>query len=122
MRLAPRHRFILVAEVVILSLLGLTACGGGANDSGGSGSNGSSYKIVLISDLSGAYSSVSEPGAAGAEIAVNNINASGGINGKKLDLEVIDSQSSPTVALAGAQKAMAENPLAVIMLSGSGGA
>jgi branched-chain amino acid transport system substrate-binding protein len=121
MRLAPRYRCILVAEVVILSLLALAACGGGG-DSGSSGSSGSAYKIVLVSDLSGSYSSVSEPGAAGAEVAVNNINASGGINGKKLDLEVIDSQSNPSVALAGAQKAMSENPLAVIMLSGSGGA
>jgi ABC-type branched-subunit amino acid transport system substrate-binding protein len=77
---------------------------------------------VLISDLSGDFSSVSAPGAAGAEVAVDNINASGGVNGKKLNLQVVDSQSSASMALTAAQKAIAENPLALIMLSGSAGA
>ena len=53
---------------------------------------------------------------------MDNINASGGVNGKKLNLQVVDSQSSPSMALTAAQKAIAENPLALIMLSGSAGA
>jgi branched-chain amino acid transport system substrate-binding protein len=101
--------------------MGLVACGRG-NDPGGSGSSGSSYRIELISDLSGAYSSVSAPGAAAAEMAVKNINAHGGVNGRKLDLEVIDSRSNASSALAAAHKAVAQNPLALVMLSGSAGA
>jgi branched-chain amino acid transport system substrate-binding protein len=112
----------------------LAACGSGsssASTSSGSGSSsgstsasssGGSYKVALISDLSGPFSSVSAPGAAGAEVAVDNINASGGINGKQLDLQIIDSQSDPTTALTAAQKAVSENPLAMLMFSGSAGA
>ncbi|MGW6144842.1 ABC transporter substrate-binding protein [Streptomyces sp. NPDC055140] len=121
MRTQPRSRRALAAALGALTLLlGLVACGSGTF--GGSGTSGSSRKIVLISDLSGAFSSVSAPGAAAAEMAVQNINAHGGVNGRKLDLEVIDSQSSPGSALTAAHKAVSQSPLAVVMLSGAAGA
>ena len=85
-------------------------------------SAGGAYKVVLISDLSGPFSSVSGPGAAGAEVAVDNINAAGGINGEKVNLQVIDSQSTATGALTAAQQAVSENPQAIMMFSGSAGA
>jgi branched-chain amino acid transport system substrate-binding protein len=127
MRVQRRHRTILGAGLAALSLLALAACGNGAattaaNGSSSSGSSGGAYNVVLISDLSGGFSSVSAPGAAGAEVAVDAINASGGVNSKKLNLQVIDSQSSANMALTAAQKAVAANPLALIMLSGSAGA
>lgn len=120
MRAQALHRRILVAGATILSLLITAACGQGA-DSDGSGS-GNSYRITVISDISGAFSSVSAPGASSIEMAVNNINATGGVNGKKIDLQVIDSQSSGSLALTAAQKAIAANPLALVMFSGSAGA
>lgn len=121
MQTSSTRRRSLTAAVAAISLLGLAACGR-TSDSGGAGPSGGSDKIVLISDLSGAFSSVSAPGAAAAEMAVDNINASGGINGRKLSLDVIDSQSSASSALAAAHKAIVENPLALVMLSGSAGA
>jgi len=123
-QVAPRFRRIVLTVGALVPTLVLAACGSsaGGNGAAGSGSTGGSYKVVLISDLSGPYSGVSGPGAAGAEVAVDNINATGGVNGKRINLEVIDSQSTPTAALAAAQKAASENPLAVIMFSGSAGA
>ena len=122
----PRVTRALLAGLGALALLPLAACGSSGtsgSDPGGSGPAGkTTYKVVLISDLSGAFSSVSAPGADGVEIAVDNINAHGGINGHKIALQVVDSQSSPSMALTAAQKAVAENPLALVMLSGSGGA
>jgi branched-chain amino acid transport system substrate-binding protein len=132
-----RFRRITITASAIIPTLALAACGSGSSKVGGktsatntpasssaanAGATGSPYKIALISDLSGPYSGVSGPGATGAQVAVNNINANNGVNGRKLNLEVIDSQSSPTAALAAAQKAVSENPLAVIMFSGSAGA
>ena len=81
-----------------------------------------SYKIELITDLSGKFAGVAGPGAAGAQVAVENINATGGVNGKALELEVIDSQSDPNAALTAAQKAVSSEPLAIMMFSGSAGA
>jgi branched-chain amino acid transport system substrate-binding protein len=117
----PKYFRVVVAALGALALLPLAACGNSGSDPSSSGS-GRTYKVVLVSDLSGAFSSVSAPGAAGVEIAVDNINAHGGVNGKKIALQVVDSQSSPSMALAAAQKAVAEDPLALVMLSGSAGA
>jgi branched-chain amino acid transport system substrate-binding protein len=52
-------------------------------------------------------------------VAVANINANGGVNGKKLNLAVTDSQSSASLALSASQKSIAGSPLALFMLSGS---
>jgi branched-chain amino acid transport system substrate-binding protein len=122
-----RRRRILAAGLVAVPFVALAACGnagGGSSSASGSGSSsagssGGTYNIALISDLSGPFSSVAAPGAAGAEVAVDNINANGGINGKKLNLTVTDSQSSASVALSASQKAIAQGPLALFMLSGS---
>jgi branched-chain amino acid transport system substrate-binding protein len=122
---ASRRRRILAAGLAALPLVALAACGnggGGGASPSSSSSSGGTYNVTLISDLTGPFSSVSSPGAAGVEVAVNSVNASGGVNGKKLNLTVIDSQSSPSVALSSAQKAIAANPLALFMLSGSAGA
>jgi branched-chain amino acid transport system substrate-binding protein len=129
-----RHRAF-AAGLLALPLVALAACGNGGSSSSapaassgnasGSGSSsaaasGGSYNIALISDLSGPFSSVSSPGAAGVEVAVDNINANGGINGKKLNLTVTDSQSTPSLALSAAQKSIGSGPLALFMLAGSG--
>jgi branched-chain amino acid transport system substrate-binding protein len=124
-----RHRALAVGLLAV-PLVALTACGNGGGGGGSSSSgnasgsssaaaSGGSYNIALVSDLSGAFSGVSAPGAAGVEVAVDNINANGGINGKKLNLSVTDSQSSASLALSASQKAIAGNPLALFMLSGS---
>jgi branched-chain amino acid transport system substrate-binding protein len=123
---APRRYRLIAAGLVAVPLVALVACGNGTGNgpsagggSSGTGASGGSYNIALISDLSGAYSSVSAPGAAGVEVAVDNINAEGGINGKKLNLSVTDSQSSASLALSASQKAIAASPVALFMLSGS---
>jgi branched-chain amino acid transport system substrate-binding protein len=96
----------------------LAACGNGGSGS----SSGGVYNVIFISDLSGPFAPVAAPGAAGAEAAFDNINATGGINGKKIHVQVIDSQSTASGALAAAQKAVSEKPLAILMSSGSAGA
>jgi branched-chain amino acid transport system substrate-binding protein len=128
---ARRYRTLAIG-LLALPLVALTACGNGGGSSssnassGGSASGSSSavasggqYNVALISDLSGPFSSVSAPGAAGVQVAVDNINANGGINFKKLNLTITDSQSSASLALSASQKAIATSPLALFMLSGS---
>jgi branched-chain amino acid transport system substrate-binding protein len=121
---ARRYRTLAIGLLAV-PLVALTACGnGGGSSSSASGSSsaaasGGSYNVALISDLSGPFASVSAPGAAGVEVAVDNINANGGVNGKKLNLSVTDSQSSASIALSASQKALATSPLALFMLSGS---
>ena len=121
-QVVPRFRRLFLTAGALVPVLAVAACGSSGGAAGSSGSAGGSYKIVLISDLSGPYSGVSGPGAAGAQVAVDNINASGGVNGKQVNLVVLDSQSNPAAALTAAQQAVSDNPLAIIMFSGSAGA
>jgi len=119
MLVRPRFRVVFATIAALLPVLALSGCG---SANGGSGSADGPYKLVLISDLSGAYASGSKPGAAGVEVAVDAINDAGGVNGRTIDLQVIDGQSNPDVALAAAQKAVASNPLAVLLFGSSAGA
>ena len=119
MLVRPRFRVVFATIAALLPVLALSGCG---SANGGSGSADGPFKLVLISDLSGAFASGSKPGAAGVEVAVDAINDAGGVNGRKIDLEVIDGQSNPDVALAAAQKAEASNPLAVLLFGSSAGA
>jgi branched-chain amino acid transport system substrate-binding protein len=63
-------------------------------------------KIVSLLELSGAGATAGTNFSNGVKLAVKEINAAGGILGRKLDLETFDTQSNPGVAKALAQKAV----------------
>jgi len=123
--LGIRSQRLAVTVAALLPALALAACGSsgggsGANGAPGSqGANGATFKIALLADMSGVGATNAKPGVSGVRAAIGKINDGGGVLGKKLDLEVIDAQSSADTALNGAQKAIADNPLAVIMFSTS---
>jgi len=54
------------------------------------------YKIGAIYNLEGSQSSLDIPSAKGAELAVELINAQGGIYGRKLKLILYDGKSDPS--------------------------
>jgi branched-chain amino acid transport system substrate-binding protein len=105
MKFAPR---ILAATVV------LTA-------SGAALAQGQPIPIVGQLELSGAGASVGNNMKNGMELAVKELNASGGVLGRKLEVTVLDTQTNPSVAKALAQKAIDMNAYAVVgpIFSGS---
>ena len=78
-------------------------------------------QIVNLLELSGAGASVGTNLKNGAELAVKEINAAGGILGRKIELTTLDTQTNPGVAKALAQKAVDMDAYAVIgpIFSGS---
>ena len=118
-----------VAALTALALVG-GACGSSSNKSssattaaptGGSpgasssGGGGTPYKVAIVGDLSGAFSEDGIAGVGGIETAIDVANASGGVNGKKIDFGTpIDAMSTPTSAVSAAQQAIASNPLTVL--------
>jgi ABC-type branched-subunit amino acid transport system substrate-binding protein len=75
----------------------------------------SSYKIVIVTDLTGTGAPNGIPAADGFEAAIKEINASsGGIDGHKITYNVIDDQSTPAGASAAGQQAVAEHPVAIL--------
>lgn len=71
--------------------LALSGCGGGSS-SGGS----DSIHIAMIAPLSGSYSSIGSGNVAGAKAAVKVINKQGGIDGKKIVLDVKNDETNPS--------------------------
>jgi branched-chain amino acid transport system substrate-binding protein len=71
-------------------------------------------KLVNLLELSGPIASAGANYKNGVELAVREINAAGGVLGRKFELLTMDNQSNPGVAKALAQKAVDMDAFAVI--------
>ncbi|HEY2928855.1 ABC transporter substrate-binding protein [Piscinibacter sp.] len=70
-------------------------------------------KIAVLQELSGAGATAGTNFKNGVELAVKEINAAGGILGKKIETNVSDTQSNPGVAKGLASKAVDDGSFAV---------
>jgi branched-chain amino acid transport system substrate-binding protein len=61
-------------------------------------------KIGVVTPLSGTYTPIGEQVKMGLDLAAKEINASGGINGRKIDLLYEDEEANPAVATQKAEK------------------
>ena len=93
-----------LAAVMALSLV---ACGS-KSDNGGSGDASGTETIKLggVGPLTGGYANYGLSVQHGAELAVKEINAAGGVNGKQLEVNFQDSQGDPESAVAAYGKLM----------------
>jgi len=71
-------------------------------------------KLAVLQELSGAGATAGTNAKNGAMLAIKEINAAGGILGKKIEATVADTQSNPGVAKGLATKAVDDNVFAVI--------
>ena len=76
-------------------------------------------KIAGIFSLSGQAEAPNRSVVMGVQIAVDEINASGGILGRRLELLLIDNESTPIGSMVAAQKAVADKVVAIIGASWS---
>jgi branched-chain amino acid transport system substrate-binding protein len=79
-------------------------------------------KIGGLLETSGFVASLGQPGLDGAQLAVDQVNAAGGINGRKVALINVNSESDNTKTVSGAKRLLEQdNVVAVIgpMSSGS---
>jgi ABC-type branched-subunit amino acid transport system substrate-binding protein len=96
---------ISIASGAALSAL-LSACGSSDSPSGASSST---VKLMMITATGAGL-----PGhnaVPGAKAAVSAVNAAGGIDGSRIDLQICDTHGNPNQALACAQKAVADKSI-----------
>src|SRR2546430_10019691 len=123
------------AAVVVLTVALVTGCGGGAAGGGGSaqpsggqsskdvaatqsGSGGSGTILVgAIAGTTGAYGTTGIAMVNGAKMAVQDINAKGGVLGKKLSLQWYNDNASSTLASQLFQRLVSAGAVAI---TGSG--
>lgn len=109
-----KHRRYGAAAALASSLILLTAaCSSSGSSSGSSGgSSGSSkapYNIGLAAGITGPAAAIVTGEIDGIKAAFSQVNASGGIDGRKLNLITSDTQNEATTAVAALTKLATEN-------------
>ena len=97
------RRALAKPAAALASAVLLAACGGSsggspsasAGSAGSSGSSTSSVNVGVATTLSGTFAAFGGPGLDGIKLAVDQINQSGGLLGKKLNLVKGDDQIDP---------------------------
>ena len=103
----------LISAILVLSMvLSLSACS--AVPAAGQAPAEESYKLGVAIPLSGMGSSAAKMELVGITMAVDEINAAGGIGGKKLTFETVDTSGDPKEASNALRKLASENVLAVV--------
>jgi len=105
------HAALPLNAIAVSAMLALSAMGAQAQ----------AIKLSNIVELSGAGASAGTNFKNGVELAVKEINAAGGILGRKIELTTMDTQSNPGVAKGLTQKAIDDGVFAVFgpVFSGS---
>lgn len=85
----------------------LAGCGGGG------GTSGDPYKIGMSMDLSGAIAFNGKPAAAGLRAYIADLNERGGVNGREVDLKVLDDGSDVAKGRVNIQQFTSEKRLAI---------
>jgi branched-chain amino acid transport system substrate-binding protein len=75
----------------------------------------STIKIGLVQPLTGAFAAAGTDVVNGAKIAADEINAKGGVLGKKIELIVEDTKSNPTEAASVTEKLIVRDKISVLM-------
>src|SRR5437763_18399 len=76
--------------------------------------SGNTIPIGLVASLSGDLKPWGQDEQRGAELAVKEVNAAGGVNGKQIQLLVEDSQSHAEPGKSAAEKLIGENVLGLV--------
>lgn len=100
--------------LMAMSAASLTACGGTSKKDSGSGSGGNTIKVGVLHSLSGTMA-ISEVTVKNAELmAIDEINAAGGVLGKKLQPIVEDGASDWPTFAEKAQKLIRSDKVATV--------
>jgi ABC-type branched-subunit amino acid transport system substrate-binding protein len=75
------------------------------------------YVIGVTGALTGPSSSTNGPPIEGLRLYVDRLNASGVINGKKIQLSILDDQAEPSKAAANAKRLLTQDNVSLLILS-----
>lgn len=117
-----RVRLVGVLTSLLLLSVGITACGGsdsstsgGGSSSGGGEASGGDFTVGVVASQTGFLAAYEEPLLKGAELAAEEANAKGGLDGKQIKLVMKDGKSDPAEGAIAAQEIIAENPSLLVV-------
>ena len=106
---------LMALAVAAASAISLASCGSSTSDNGsGSGSDGSTVTVGLLHSMTGSMA-ISEQAVLDAEkLAIDEINASGGVNGKTIEYIEEDGASEPSTFATKAEKLINQDKVATV--------
>jgi len=107
-----QKRVFLMLGACVMALAGLTGCGPGG---GGSAADGDTIKIGEVAALTGGTATFGTSSHAGTQMAVDEINAAGGLLGKKVVLITEDDQSKQGEAGAVTTKLLSRDKVVALL-------
>jgi branched-chain amino acid transport system substrate-binding protein len=96
---------LLTMSSLVLTLIILIGCGGGSS---------STIRIATIAPMTGESAKMGEDMSQAVQLAVDQLNAKGGLLGKKIELLIEDDRADPKDAVSVAAKVVAQGAVAVI--------
>ncbi len=105
-------RLFCVILVVVLAVAAFSGCSSGT---GNTAENSDVIKIGINYELSGGVATYGQSSVEGIELAIEEINAAGGINGKKIEAVKYDTKSEPAEATTLATKLMTKDKVLAVL-------
>ncbi|MGX7681678.1 ABC transporter substrate-binding protein [Jatrophihabitans sp. DSM 45814] len=103
-RRRPIRRRLAVVAVASAVAVTLAACAHSDSSSGGSAGGSKTYSVGLIGSQTGAQAQIGQDSVNGAQLAADEINASGGLLGAKVSISAQDDAGLPSTGVSAAQK------------------
>jgi ABC-type branched-subunit amino acid transport system substrate-binding protein len=115
-----RAASLLAAASIVTTVA--VGCGGSDEPSGGGESakgNKDPVKVLAIFDMTGPTKYLGEADKAGLDAGVNYLNANGGIDGRKVEVEVVSDNGDPTTSVTTLTKHIASEGKPTFLFPGS---
>jgi branched-chain amino acid transport system substrate-binding protein len=106
----------LVIALALTLAAALAACGSeeDGSDGGGEAAASAPFKIGVAGPMTGQYATYGASHKAGAELAVEELNAAGGVNGAEVSIAIGDDLGDPKEAVLVAQKFIDDTEIVVV--------
>lgn len=108
--------FLLIAAMLVSALMVTSGCSR-REDSGSEVAEGDTILIGGAMSVTGIQAPLDAPAMEGVEVAIAEINANGGIDGKQLEFRNMDSKSDPATAAEVAKQLVDQGAVAIITSS-----
>lgn len=108
----------LLAALVLACLVMISGCAGNGGSSSGGG--GGPFRVALIADLTGPLATIISTALPGGLTAIDQVNKSGGVNGRQIQVTgTYDSASTAAAGIVAARSALSDKPDLILSFAGS---